>query len=49
LRARCAAHGITLHVCGCKNPDLTVSLCHLVRLGSPRQTGAENLLSDAGC
>ena len=45
LRARGAAHGITLHVCGCKNPDLTNSRCHLVRSGPPGQTGAESLFS----
>lgn len=31
LRAKCDAYGIALHICGCKNPDLTNSRCHLVR------------------
>ena len=35
LRSRCEAHGIALNVCGCKNPDLTDSRCHLVRAESP--------------
>lgn len=45
LRVRCAAHGITLHVCGCKNPDLTNTRCHLVRSGPPGHIGSESLFS----
>lgn len=41
LRSRCAGHGITLHLCGCKNPDLTASRCHPVRPEPPSDT--ENL------
>jgi len=26
-----AAHGLTVHVCGCKNPDVASGRCHLVR------------------
>jgi len=41
LGSRCADHGITLHICGCKNPDLTNSRCHLVRSAPP--SGTANL------
>lgn len=38
LGTRCSDHGITLHLCGCKNPDLINSRCHLVRPESPTST-----------
>jgi len=43
LRSRCAAHGITLNICGCKNPDLTDSRCHLVRPEPPSQAETSTL------
>lgn len=38
LHKKCTDHGITLHLCGCKNPDLTNSRCHLVRPHPPHDT-----------
>lgn len=46
LRARCAAKGITLHICGCKNPDLTDSRCHLVRPEPSSRTGTPSLFPE---
>lgn len=42
LRARCVDNGIALHVCGCKNPDLISSRCHLVRPTPPGMTEASS-------
>ena len=31
LKQLAAEHGLEVHVCGCKNPDLTADRCHLVQ------------------
>jgi len=31
LKHLAAGHGLEVHVCGCKNPDLTADRCHLVQ------------------
>jgi hypothetical protein len=43
LLARCAVHGIAVHVCGCKNPDLTHGRCHLIRPGPANQASMARL------
>ncbi len=45
LRARCDIHGITLHVCGCKNADLTNGRCHLVAPLSSEKSDGLSLFS----
>lgn len=35
LRQLAAEHGIRVHVCGCKNPDLASDRCHLTRAVAP--------------
>ncbi len=37
LRRLAAEHGIHVHVCGCKNPDLTSDRCHLTRAAARQQ------------
>jgi len=43
LLARCTVHGIAVHVCGCKNPDLTHGRCHLIRPGPANQASMARL------
>jgi len=31
MKQRAAEHGLQVHVCGCKNPDVASGRCHLVR------------------
>ena len=48
-RQRAAKHGVHVHLCGCKNPDLTAERCHLTRAAAPQQTAStdQRLLWDA--
>ena len=46
LRKRCEAQGIKLHLCGCKNADLTEDRCHLVRKGWPGGAEMMDLFSE---
>jgi len=49
LKQLAAAVGIRVHLCGCKNPDLTSDRCHLTRAAAPQQTAStdQRLLWDA--
>ena len=42
LRQLAAGYGIHVHLCGCKNPDLTAEHCHLTRAAAPQQTPSPN-------
>ena len=46
LRALAAIYGLTLHLCGCKNPDLTSEQCHLTRLTASGPLPAEPLYAE---
>jgi len=39
LKHLAAGHGLQVHVCGCKNPDVASDWCHLVRDHSERDEG----------
>lgn len=49
LRQLAAKHGVHVHLCGCKNPDLTAERCHLTRAAAPQQAAStdKRLLWDA--
>ena len=49
LRQLAAKHGVHVHLCGCKNPDLTAERCHLTRAAAPQQAAStdQRLLWDA--
>ncbi len=49
LQQLAAKHGVHVHLCGCKNPDLTTDRCHLTRAAAPQQTAStdQRLLWDA--
>ena len=38
MKRLAADHGLQVHVCGCKNPDVSSGRCHLVREAGGRQT-----------
>ena len=39
LKQLAAGHGLQVHICGCKNPDVARGRCHLVRDRSERDEG----------
>ena len=39
MKQLAAGHGLQVHVCGCKNPDVASDRCHLVRDRSERDEG----------
>jgi len=49
LKQLVADAGLHVHLCGCKNPDLTAEHCHLTRAAAPQQTASttQRLLWDA--
>jgi len=39
MKRLAADHGLQIHVCGCKNPDVASGRCHLVRDRAAAKTG----------
>jgi DNA repair photolyase len=42
LKHLAAGHGLQVHICGCKNPDVATGRCHLVRERSEGGVGRRN-------